>query len=199
MMKNKFTNKNKEKILFFILESSRNCTEYIYLKLLKDKKIDDLKYEIIAKKIGPDYTTNKILEIKDVKNIKTIILLKDNDLKEYTEKNVFQDVNTIKNILLTNEIIDEKVTVERYGIPGFNITFDSFLLAHFETVIFTKNKSSKDKTIEKLKNLLGENFKGDTKKIEKVFVSNYLIHLKENLKNFDDQYSKLVNLIFKSQ
>lgn len=50
MMKNKFTNKNKEKILFFILESSRNFTEYIYLKLLKDKKIDDLKYEIIVKK-----------------------------------------------------------------------------------------------------------------------------------------------------
>lgn len=147
-----------------------------FLKLLKDKK--NWWFE--------NYTTNKILEIKDVKNIKTIILLKDNDLKEYTEKNVLKDVNTIKDILLTNEVIDEKVTVERYGIPGFNITFDSFLLAHFETVIFTKNKSSEDKTIEKLKNLLGENFKGDTKKIEKVFVSNYLIHLKENSKNFDD-------------
>lgn len=158
-----------------------------------------MKYEIIAKKIGSDYTINKILETKDVKNIKTIILLKDNDLKEYTEKNVLKDVNTIKDILLTNEVIDEKVTVERYGISGFNITFDSFLLAHFETIIFKKSKNSKDKTIEKLKNLLGENFKGDTKKIEKVLVSNYLIHLKDNLKNFDDQYSKLVNLIFKSQ
>lgn len=176
---------NKQKIVFLILESDKNSTEKVYFELLNKKAKENLKYEIIYKKIGQKISKNKILEIKNIKNIKEIVLVKDNDTQEYSEQNILEDIKEIEKILNLNTETLKSREIKRYGIPTQGKTFDLFLLAHFEKEIFKKNKT-KSKSEKKLKDLLDEDYKGSNEKIQKVFKQNYLENLESNLKNFDE-------------
>lgn len=190
---------NKQKIIFFILESKKKCTESIYFKLLNKEARNNLKYEIIVQKTGTKISKDKILQIISIRNIKNIILVKDNDIKEYTEQNISKNMMEIKDILKLNTDmeISETSFIERYGIPNKNKTFDYFLLAHFNSEIFRKNKTKdKDKIENVLKELLGEKYKANEEMIKKVFKEDYLNNLEINLENFDEWYFKLFNLLF---
>lgn len=195
MMNNKY---NKKKILFLILESDKKCSESLYFDLLKQNK-DELKYTLITYKIGPNLSKEKIQIIKDFKNVKKIVLIKDNDVKNYTMKDIEENIICIWNSLIDcneNGLKIKKDDIERFGIPNEGINFDFFLLAHFDCEIFKKSKHSKRNVFKKLKELLGEKFKGDKNKIGKVFKENYKKNLFFNLNNFDIHYYKLICLIF---
>lgn len=87
------------------MESKGKCSESVYFKILRRDKKEDLKYEIIIVNIGTNYSDNKILQIKNIKNIKKIILVKNNDLiKKYTNENILQDSSRIKKILLNGKL-----------------------------------------------------------------------------------------------
>lgn len=197
---------NKEKILFLILESDSKCSESIYFDLLKenDEIKNNLNFDIVYVKVGPNLSKNKILRINPVKNINIIVLVKDNDVNGYTFQKMSNDIKSIKKII--DEYINDKsendnheIKIERLGIPNKDKTFDSFLLAHFDNKTFEKTLKEKNKIIKKLeKKLLGENYKGDKEKIKKVFVKNYKKNLFDNLKNFDEHYYNLAKLLFKN-
>lgn len=192
------TKLNKDKVILFVLESETKCSESIYFKHLGKYKKKDLKYDVIVFCIGIKFSENKILQIRNIKNVKKIILVKDNDIKEYTDENITLVINKIKKIFKNNKIKNfENICIERYGIPNKLTTFDSYLLAHLNREIFVKNIGSKNKVINYLKFFLGENFKGDEKKVAKVFTDEYLKNLKINIKNFDEQYNELINLLYK--
>lgn len=126
-------------------------------------------------------------------------MVKDNDIKEYTEQNISKNMMEIKDILKLNTDmeISETSFIERYGIPNKNKTFDYFLLAHFNSEIFRKNKTKdKDKIENVLKELLGEKYKTNEEMIKKVFKEDYLNNIEINLENFDEWYFKLFNLLF---
>lgn len=125
--------------------------------------------------------------------------MKDNDIIHdcFDQKKYESD---LRNTLIANKKIlkiknIDNISVWFHGIPTNNFSFDHFLLFHFVSKIYLKNKNNPIKFLE-IK--INKNYKGDYKSIEKIFNinNNWKNNLFSNSKN-DANYIKLVETLFK--
>lgn len=179
---------NKKNIGLVILETKKkNCTESTYFNWI-NKNIK-LKYNLISVCIGNNPNENDLWKLRFLSNIKKIILVKDNDVNDINKEKILKIKNGIKNIFNLTKF--EYIVC--FGIPENKYSFDHFLLMHFDSKTFDKEKRNPQKFFKKQ---YGEKYKTSEKLIEKILKDN---KYKENLftnSKIDKNYFELVKIIF---
>lgn len=155
------------KVLFAILESKNQTTEELYLKSFKKEIANNKIYRFMTKKfdiqIVSDNITTKHLTIDSTISStlpKTVFFIIDNDNKETTEK-FYELINPFKEKY-------KKIKFLTF-LPPENQTFEYFLLSHYDTKTFSKNKT---KTNKFFKDNIDENYKSDDNIFYKVWKNN---------------------------
>lgn len=188
----------RQNILILCFETNNNiCGEKIYFSKLQNSYRNKINYDIFIT-ICPPFKSasslNNRLKAISADKMKYVIFCRDNDIKNDTfnvnkwkkEVNNFFDIKKQRN----------KIQVLDICIPQKNISFDHFLLMHFNQDKFKKNCI---KPKEFLKKEINENYKACKDSMDKILnQKDWINNLIEN-SSFDENYHEFIKLVYSNK